>query len=288
MRGIILAGGTGSRLHPVTAVTSKQMMPVYDKPLIYYPLSTLMLAGVTEVLVISSQEAILAIKGLLGSGNNFGIQITYQVQVSPEGIAQALVLGEEFIGEESVVLILGDNIFYGPGLGRQLMKCNSPKGAMIFGYEVPNPSEYGVAEVDGSGTVVSIVEKPVAPESNLAIPGIYFFDSTVSNRAKAIKKSERGEFEITSVLNSYLVDDCLDLTKLNRGTVWMDCGTFDGLSDASNFVRIVQERQQQKISCPEEIAYVQGLMSKSQLDEHLSTKPKNEYYEYLRRMIKLG
>jgi glucose-1-phosphate thymidylyltransferase len=288
MRGIILAGGTGSRLHPVTAVTSKQMMPVYDKPLIYYPLSTLMLAGVTEVLVISSQEAISAIKGLLGSGNNFGIQITYQVQVSPEGIAQALVLGEEFIGEESVVLILGDNIFYGPGLGRQLMKCNSPKGAMIFGYEVPNPSEYGVAEVDGSGTVVSIVEKPVAPESNLAIPGIYFFDSTVAHRAKAIKKSKRGEYEITSVLNSYLVDDCLDLTKLNRGTVWMDCGTFDGLSDASNFVRIVQERQQQKISCPEEIAFVQGLMSKSQLDKHLSTKPQNEYYEYLRRMIKLG
>jgi glucose-1-phosphate thymidylyltransferase len=285
MRGIILAGGTGSRLHPVTATTSKQMMPVYDKPLIYYPLSSLMLAGIKEVLFISSQDAIGGFVGLLGAGSNFGMEITYKIQDKPEGIAQSLVLGEEFIGNDSVVLILGDNIFYGPGLGRQLSTCTHPNGATIFGYEVPNPSDYGVAELDADGNVVSIYEKPKVPKSNLAIPGIYFFDSSVVRRAKKTKKSERGEFEIVSVLDSYLKDECLNLVKLNRGTVWMDCGTFDGLNDAANFVRIMQQRQQQKISCPEEIAFLQGLISKSQLTEYLTTKPKNEYYEYLRRIV---
>ena len=242
MKGIILAGGTGSRLWPITKAVSKQLLPVYDKPLIYYPLSTLMLAGIRDILIITTPNDQEAFVGLLGDGHTLGINLTFKIQERPEGLAQAFIIGSEFIGEEKVALILGDNIFYGIGLGRDLAHCTDSQGAIIFGYEVNAPQQYGVAEVDLQGNVLSIEEKPTSPKSKLAIPGLYFFDKEVTLAAKNVKKSDRGELEITSILDEYLAKGRLKLKILPRGTAWMDCGTVDGLNDASNFIRVIEER----------------------------------------------
>jgi len=286
MKGIILAGGTGSRLWPTTIAVSKQLIPVYDKPLIYYPLSTLMLAGIKEILIITTPEDRGQFKRLLGDGSAFGIELSYATQEKPDGLAQAFLIGEDFIKDKNVALILGDNVFHGAGLGRQLKEFDNPSGAVIFGYEVKDPQKYGVAEVDFLGNVVSIEEKPLSPKSSLAIPGLYFFDKSVTERAKTVKKSKRGELEITSVLDSYLQSKKLSLVKIQRGTSWMDCGTVKSLNDASNYIRAIEDRQNHKVACIEEIALNQGWIAESQLIDRISVLGKNEYSEYLERLIK--
>jgi len=286
MKGIILAGGTGSRLWPTTIAVSKQLIPVYDKPLIYYPLSTLMLAGIKEILIITTPEDRGQFKRLLGDGSAFGIELSYAIQEKPDGLAQAFLIGEDFIKDKNVALILGDNVFHGAGLGRQLKEFDNPSGAVIFGYEVKDPQKYGVAEVDFLGNVVSIEEKPLSPKSSLAIPGLYFFDKSVTERAKTVKKSKRGELEITSVLDSYLQSKNLSLVKIQRGTSWMDCGTVKSLNDASNYIRAIEDRQNHKVACIEEIALNQGWIAESQLIDRISVLGKNEYSEYLERLIK--
>ena len=285
MKGIILAGGTGSRLWPTTIAVSKQLIPVYDKPLIYYPLSTLMLAGIKEILIITTPEDRGQFKRLLGDGSAFGIELSYATQEKPDGLAQAFLIGEDFIKDKNVALILGDNVFHGAGLGRQLKEFDNPSGAVIFGYEVKDPQKYGVAEVDFLGNVVSIEEKPLSPKSSLAIPGLYFFDKSVTERAKTVKKSKRGELEITSVLDSYLQSKKLSLVKIQRGTSWMDCGTVKSLNDASNYIRAIEDRQNHKVACIEEIALNQGWIAESQLIDRISVLGKNEYSEYLERLI---
>jgi glucose-1-phosphate thymidylyltransferase len=286
MKGIILAGGTGSRLWPSTLGVSKQLLPVYDKPLVYYPLSTLMLAGIQEVLIITTPDDQSAFRKLLGSGESIGMRISYEVQSLPEGLAQAFLIGEKFIGNNPVALILGDNIFHGMGLGRDLNNLTNPTGALIFGYSVKDPERYGVAEVDGSGKVISIEEKPRIPKSTLAIPGLYFFDNTVTQKAKMVKKSARGELEITSVLEQYRESDSLSLKLLTRGTSWMDCGTAETLNDASNYIRVIEQRQGFKIGCIEEIAYINGWISDLDVKLLASSYGSNEYGRYLGQLIK--
>lgn len=285
MKGIILAGGTGSRLWPITASVSKQLLPVYDKPLIYYPLSTLLLAGIRDILVITRPEDRRQFERLLMDGRHFGIHISYAEQSKPTGIAEAFLIGKEFIGEDSVCLVLGDNIFYGPGLGQQLSNLDSSNVATIFAYEVKDPNRYGVIEFLHNGIVVSIEEKPIIPKSNFAIPGIYFYPNSVIEIARNLVPSPRGELEITDVNLQYLARSELNCVKLGRGTTWFDTGTVDSLNDASNFLRAIEQRQGLKIGCPEEIALTLGLISSDSLSKLVAEYPINEYRAYIEKIL---
>jgi glucose-1-phosphate thymidylyltransferase len=285
VKGIVLAGGNGTRLWPLTAVTSKQLLPVYDKPLVYYPISTLMLAGIRDVLIIARPEDLQQFKSLLGSGENFGIKIQYQTQERASGIAEAFLIGEEFIGSDSVCLILGDNIFYGQGLGQQLGSIRIEDEATIFGYEVVDPQRYGVIEIDEFGKPLSIVEKPQYPKSKLAVPGIYFYPSGVVELAKSLSPSSRGELEITDLNLIYLEKRRLSCRILGRGTVWFDTGTIESLNDASNFLRVLEDRQGIKVGIPEEIAYFMNYLDLNELRRILSTYPENDYRNYLEALF---
>lgn len=285
MKGIILAGGTGSRLWPLTRVISKQLLPVYDKPLIYYPLSTLMLSGIREILIITTPEDFETFQKLLGDGSHLGIVLSYKVQENPEGIAQAFIIGEEFIKNESIALILGDNIFYGPGLGRKLSTFTTISGAMIFGVPVLDPERYGVAEIDENLKVISVEEKPINPKSNLAISGLYYFDNTVVDKAKKLKKSQRNELEIVSVLSQYLEQDALNLTMLNTNTAWMDCGTVQSLNFASDYIRKASVELNMKIGCIEEVAFRQGWIKDGQIMQIATRLGNNEYASYLKNLV---
>ncbi|MGN6402926.1 glucose-1-phosphate thymidylyltransferase RfbA [Sinomonas sp.] len=285
MRGIILAGGTGSRLHPITLGVSKQLVPVYDKPMIYYPLSTLILAGVRDVLVITTPHDADSFERLLGDGSRFGINITYVQQPSPDGLAQAFILGQEHIGTETVALVLGDNIFYGPGMGTQLRRHQNIDGAAVFGYWVKDPTAYGVVEFDADGRAISLEEKPAKPKSNYAVPGLYFYDNDVVEIAKGLKPSPRGELEITDVNRTYLETGKLQVEVLPRGTAWLDTGTFSDLNDASNFIRTVENRQGLKIGAPEEIAWRLGFLSDDELRERAEPLVKSGYGRYLLELL---
>ena len=286
MKGIILAGGTGSRLWQVTKSVSKQLLPIFDKPIIYYPLSTLMLAGIKAILVITTQGDRESFANLLGNGENFGISIEYATQDKPRGIAEAFIIGKDFIGDDEVALILGDNLFYGSGLSAMFASVNAARGATIFVTEVSNPSDYGVIEMDSLGLPIKIVEKPREPRSNFAITGLYFLDSTVSERALSVKPSARGELEITEVLTSYLTDKALNVSYLSRGMAWLDTGTPKSLHDASSFVRVIEERTGPKIGCPEEIAWRNGWMTDEKLQNQANNYRNNEYGRYLSELIK--
>lgn len=281
MRGIILAGGTGSRLHPITLGISKQLVPVYDKPMIYYPLSTLMLAGIQDILIITTPHDADQFQRLLGDGSQFGINITYTQQPSPDGLAQAFVLGAEHIGDGPVALVLGDNIFYGQGMGTQLRRFSEIDGGAIFGYRVADPTAYGVVEFDATGKAISLEEKPVNPKSHYAVPGLYFYDNDVVEIARNLKPSPRGELEITDVNREYLDRGKLQVEILPRGTAWLDTGTFDSLNEASEFVRTVQKRQGLSIGCPEEIAWRLGFLSDEDLQERAEPLAKSGYGRYL-------
>lgn len=281
MRGIILAGGTGSRLHPLTIGVSKQLMPVYDKPMIYYPLSTLMLAGIRDILVITTPEDQSAFQRVLGDGSRFGIDLSYVVQPSPDGLAQAFVLGEEFLGGDRAALVLGDNLFYGHGMGAQLRRYADLDGAAVFGYWVNDPSAYGVVEMGEDGRAISLEEKPQQPRSNLAVPGLYFYDDTVVERAKALRPSPRGELEITDLNRTYLEDGALQVEVLTRGTAWLDTGTFDDLAAAGEFIRTVQQRQGLSIGAPEEVAWRMGFLDDQGLRERAEPLLKSGYGRYL-------
>lgn len=285
MKGLILAGGVGSRLYPATKVLSKQLLPVHDKPLIYYPLSTLLLSGIKDIAIITKPEDRSHFEQLLGDGQNLGITLTYLVQNEPKGIAECFIIAEEFIGEERVALILGDNIFYGVGLGSQLGSLDQTKGASIFAYQVHDAERYGVVEFDKDGRVISIEEKPSSPKSNYAIPGLYFFDNKVVKYAKALKPSARGELEITDLLEMYLLDKKLFCKLLERGTVWLDTGTWDSFADATNFVRILELRQGIKFGCIEEIAWRSKFISNENLKEVASKIPNESYKKYLLNLI---
>ena len=282
MKGIILAGGSGTRLHPVTIAISKQILPVYDKPMIYYPLSVLMLSGIQEILIISTPRDINLYKDLLGNGNQLGLTISYKIQEQPKGLAEAFIIGEDFIGNDRVALILGDNIFFGSGLVNILRNAvNNLDSATIFGYQVRNPERYGVVEFDDDMNVISIEEKPAIPKSNFAVPGLYFYNNDVIQIAKEIQPSDRGELEITSVNNVYLSNKKLKIELLSRGIAWLDTGTHDSLLDASNFVHAIQNRQSQYVSCIEEIAYRMNFISKTQLIFLANKNINNEYGQYL-------
>jgi glucose-1-phosphate thymidylyltransferase len=281
MKGIILAGGSGTRLYPITMGISKQLMPIYDKPMIYYPLSTLMLAGIHEILIITTPEDQQQFKRLLGDGSQWGCRIHYQIQEKPNGLAQAFVIGEKFIGRDSVALILGDNIFYGSGFSNLLQKSAEPNGAVIFAYSVIDPQRYGVVQFDKDYTAISIEEKPLKPKSSFAVPGLYFYDNNVVAIAKNIAPSSRGEYEITDVNQKYLLDKKLKVVVLNRGFAWLDTGTFESLHDASEFVRVIEKRQRFKIGCPEEIAFRMGFINKTQLYNLAKKFEKSGYGEYL-------
>ena len=285
MKGIILAGGSGTRLYPITKAISKQIVPIYDKPMIYYPLSTLMLAGIQEILIISTPRDVPVFRELLGDGSQLGLSISYAVQEKPNGIAEAFIIGEEFIGSDSVALILGDNIFYARGFSGILRRAREQKvGATIFGYRVNNPQDFGIVEFDKDGNVLSIEEKPKEPKSNFAVPGLYFYDNDVVEIAKNIKPSARGEKEITAVNNEYLRRGTLRVELFGRGMAWLDTGTHDGLLEASDFVSIVQHRQGLYVSCIEEIAYRKGYITKEQLIELAQPMLKTEYGQYMLRV----
>ena len=281
MRGIILAGGTGSRLHPLTVAVSKQLMPVYDKPMIYYPLSTLMLAHIQDILVITTPDDAPQFAHLLGDGSRFGINITYTTQPSPDGLAQAFILGADHVGDDHAALVLGDNIFYGPGLGTRLQDYATVDGAAVFGYRVADPQAYGVVEFDDDGRAISLEEKPAKPRSSYAVPGLYFYDNTVVDRARTLTPSARGELEITDLNRQYLEEGRLHVSVLPRGTAWLDTGTFDALSDASNYVRTIESREGRKIGCPEEVSWRQGWLSDDELRERAESLRKSGYGDYL-------
>ena len=286
MKGIILAGGTGSRLYPLTMVTSKQLLPVYDKPMIYYPLSTLMLAGIRDILIISTSEDTPRFKGLLGDGSQFGISISYEVQPSPEGLCQAFTIGEKFIEDDACAMILGDNIFYGNGLGKILREAKRDAEengrATVFGYYVTDPERFGVVEFDGNGKAISIEEKPLKPKSNYAVTGLYFYPAGVSCLAHKVKPSTRGEYEITSLNEKYLQQDQLDVQLLGRGFAWLDTGTTDSLIDAADFVRMIEKRQGIKVSAPEEIAFINNWIDRENLHETAKRYGKSSYGAHLK------
>ena len=285
MRGIILAGGSGTRLYPITIGISKQLLPVYDKPMIYYPLSTLMMAGIRDILVITTAHDAPGFQRLLGDGNQFGISISYATQARPDGLAQAFVIGAEHIGTESVALVLGDNIFYGPGLGTSLSRFQSVRGGAIFAYWVANPSAYGVVEFSADGAALSLEEKPATPKSQYAVPGLYFYDNDVIEIARALKKSARGEYEITEVNQTYLNRGRLTVEVLARGTAWLDTGTFDSLLDASDYVRTLERRQGLKVSIPEEVAWRLGWIGDDQLAQRARGLVKSGYGGYLLKLL---
>jgi len=286
MKGIILAGGSGTRLHPLTLAVSKQLMPVYDKPMIYYPLSVLMMAGIQEILIISTPHDLPHFKRLLGDGSNIGCTFSYAEQAVPNGLAQAFVIGEEFIGDDSVALILGDNIFFGTNLQELLVSNQNPEGGVVFAYHVSDPERYGVVEFDDQLNAVSIEEKPKEPKSNYAVPGLYFYDNSVVNIAKNIQPSARGEYEITDVNKVYLSQGNLKVGVLNRGTAWLDTGTFNSLMQAGQFVQVIEERQGLKIGCIEEIAWRKGFISKAQLLAQATILEKSGYGQYLKSLVK--
>ena len=288
MKGIVLAGGNGTRLYPLTKVVSKQLLPIYDKPMIYYSLSTLLLSGIKDILIISTPQDINFYEQLFFDGSQFGLNIQYKIQPSPDGLAQAFILGEEFIGDDNVALVLGDNIFYGSGFSSKLRKCvnivNDEKKAVVFGYEVKNPKRYGVVDFDNDGNAISIKEKPQYPKSNYAVVGLYFYPNSVVKIAKSIKPSQRGELEITSVNSYYLNKNDLKVDILDRGFAWLDTGTIDSINNASNYIRTIEERQGLKIACLEEIAYLNKFINENQLKELIKKLP-DDYANYLRRLI---
>tara|TARA_R110000744_G_scaffold22045_3_gene56619 strand:- start:133 stop:1011 length:879 start_codon:yes stop_codon:yes gene_type:complete len=285
-KGIILAGGSGTRLYPLTKVVSKQLMPVYDKPMVYYPLATLMQAGIQEILIISTPEETHRFEELLGDGSNFGVSISYKIQPSPDGLAQAFILAEEFLAGSAAALVLGDNMFYGHDLTKSLQNANAQKtGGTVFGYHVSNPRSYGVVEFDDSGTAISIEEKPQVPKSNYAVPGLYFFDSRVVEFAKNVKPSARGELEITDVIDQYLQAGELKVEIMGRGTAWLDTGTHDDLLAAAQFIATIDKRQGLKVNCPEEVAYRNGWLSEAKLREIAQPLRKSGYGEYLIKLI---
>ncbi|MFZ1382858.1 MAG: glucose-1-phosphate thymidylyltransferase RfbA [Scrofimicrobium sp.] len=281
MKGIILAGGSGTRLHPLTLGTSKQLMPVYDKPMIYYPLTTLMLAGIDEILVITTPHDAPGFERLLGDGSQYGVKISYAQQAVPNGLAQAFVIGADFIGDDKVALVLGDNLFYGPGMGTRLSQLNDIDGAAVFAYHVADPREYGVVEFDSDFKALSLEEKPEKPRSNYAVPGLYFYDNSVVGIAKSLEPSARGEYEITDVNKKYLEAGKLSVSVLPRGTAWLDTGSFNDLADAAVFVRTVQDRQGMKIGSPEEVGWRRGFLSDDRLREVAEPLRKSGYGEYL-------
>ena len=288
MKGIVLAGGNGTRLYPLTKVLSKQLLPVYDKPMIYYSLSTLLLSGIKDILIISTPQDIKLYEQLFSDGSQFGLNIQYKIQPSPDGLAQAFILGEDFIGDDNVAMVLGDNIFYGSGFSSKLKKCvnivNDDNKAVVFGYEVKNPKRYGVVDFDNNGNAISIEEKPQYPKSNYAVVGLYFYPNSVVKIAKSIKPSQRGELEITSVNSHYLNNSDLKVNILGRGFAWLDTGTIDSINNASNYIRTIEERQGLKIACLEEIAYLNKFINKSQLKKLIKKLP-DDYANYLRRLV---
>jgi glucose-1-phosphate thymidylyltransferase len=286
MKGIVLAGGVGSRLWPITLGISKQLIPVYDKPLIYYPISTLMSAGIQDILVITTPSDIEPFRKLLGNGSQFGINIEFAAQPSPDGLAQAFIIGESFIGNEGCALVLGDNLFHGYALSETLKTVGTPAGALIFAYKVSNPREYGVVEFDDQGRAISIEEKPAVPKSDFAVPGLYFYDNDVIEIARAVKPSPRGELEITSVNSDYLERGSLKVQVLPEGTAWLDSGTFSSLHDASSYVRIVEERQGVKVGCPEEVAWRHGWLTDDELNAAAARLKNSGYGDYLAKLIK--
>lgn len=285
MRGIILAGGTGSRLHPVTLGTSKQLLPVYDKPMVYYPLSTLILAGITDVLVITTPHESDAFQRLLGDGSQFGISLSYATQPSPDGLAQAFILGKQHIGSDNVALVLGDNIFYGPGLGTQLRKYSEVQDAVIFGYRVADPRAYGVVEFDEEFHAIGLQEKPEVPRSHYAVPGLYFYGNDVVDRAEHLTPSARGELEITDLNQLYLDEGRLKVEVLGRGTAWLDTGTFDNLLEAGNYIATIEKRQGLSVGCPEEVAWRMGLLTDNELLQRAEPLVKSGYGQYLRNLL---
>ncbi|HYF96890.1 MAG TPA: glucose-1-phosphate thymidylyltransferase RfbA [Patescibacteria group bacterium] len=285
MRGIILAGGSGTRLYPITLAVSKQLIPIYDKPMIYYPLSTLMSAGIKDILIISTPQDLPRFEQLLGSGEHIGCNFTYKVQEKPRGLADAFIVGGDFIGDEKVAMVLGDNIFYGSDMDLKLQAASDPDGGVIFGYPVSDPERYGVVEFDAHNNVKSIEEKPTSPKSNYAIPGLYFFDNQVLEIAQNVKPSDRGEIEITEIHNAYLHQGNLSVVLLDRGTAWLDTGTFDSMNQAAQYVQVIEERQGLKIGCIEEIAYQQGFINKDQLLKIAEPLKKSGYGNYLMSLV---